>query len=250
MRAHHIVFIVVAGLFPLSLAGCSLVTSVDKSEIRKLEIQKEGLTKLEKELRNHDYDVDKQDLLLFVSGPLLNDVLAAADRTEVPVPNSTTAVLRLNSIRYAGEDASGLLKFDAEVLDKKYNLTLRVVIVARIVPILSVDKNKLILQVVVENVAPEFQWNCARWRAIGLARRVITAKAQEWGLSQVKVEIPLSHAIKIDVPATDRSLVVPVPAGSITGQLKVPAFKYEDKVEIRTIWLLRDGIHVLVKYGT
>ncbi len=249
MRASQILRAVAALLVSIFLSACSLVTSIEKSEIRRLEIQRDALKQLKTELRDPNFAVDKQDLTLFVSGSLLNAVLAGVDQTQVPVPGSTTAVLQVNSIRYNGEDASGLLRLDAQVSDTKFNLALKVRIVARIVLQGSEDKTKLIGRVVVENIAPEIQWNCARWRALTLARRVLTAKVQDWALNQVKVEIPLSHAVVIDVPATDKPVVVPVPAGTITGQLKVPAFEYEEVVAIRGIWLLRDGIHVLVKYG-
>jgi hypothetical protein len=101
-------------------------------------------------------------------------------------------------------------------------------------------------QVVVERLVPVLSGKCWSLSLLHFGQLIADAAATEWSLNHLKFQIPTTQAVKINVPAQNSTQVIPLPDGSLSGTLHVPSFNYDDQVSLHAVWLLRDGIHLLI----
>lgn len=232
-------------MLPAIASACSLTKLVDQANIDRLTIQRDALKSLKQDLADPSTLPDKQDLELLVGSGVLNETLAIADKLSMPIPNYAQGEVIVNQIRYGGQDGSGLLTVDASAVDHHRGLTLHAFVVAR----LSIKSDGTMLHgtVVVERLVPVLTGRCWSIGLIRFAQQLADAAATEWSMNNLKFDIPMSQAIVVNIPAQNRpNQAVPLPDGAVYGTLSTSAINYDDHVKLRALWLLRDGVHVLI----
>jgi hypothetical protein len=228
------------------IGACSLNRYVKEAEIQRLTVQRDALRNLQIQLQDPANAQDQQDLELLVGADVLNATLAIADKLSMPVPNYRDGEVVVNTIRYGGQDGSGLLSIDATAKDHRRNVQLNVLVVARL--LVTSEGNLLKGRVVVERLVPVLSGRCWSLALLRFGQIVADAAATEWSLNNLKLDIPTSQAVVVRIPAQTTTQTIPLPDGTISGTLRIPNFDYDDQVKLRTIWLLRDGIHVLIAH--
>ena len=228
-------------------AGCAF-NYAKKVEIAQLTTQRNAIQALKTQLGDQQYGSDKQDMELLVGADVLNAVLKVSDNLMMPIPGYRDGQVVINSVRYGAYDGSGLLDIDASAIDNKHQLNIRALINARITVVS--DQKFLHGKVVVEQIAPVLSGRCWSIGLLRFSQALVNAKAADWSMNNLAFEFPLSQTVAVHIPAhATPNMSVGVPAGTLIGTLTLPGFDYEDPLKVNAIWLLHDGIHVLVSRG-
>src|SRR5258707_11009728 len=173
--------------------ACALTKYVKDAEIARLTIQRDALVALQHDLNDASTAADKQDLELLVGAGVLNQVLSTADKLSMPIPTYAGGEVVINQIRYGGLDGSGLLTVDASAIDHRRNLTLNVLVVARLA--IKSDGKLLHGNIVVEKLVPVLTGRCWSIGLIRFAQSVADAAATDWSLKNLTLDMPMSQAV-------------------------------------------------------
>ncbi len=231
-------------LLLLTQTGCYITRDALRSERSRLQMELAALEALERDLSSGSFPGGARHVVLKVGYDMINQVLAGADETEVPLPQGAGAVLRIHEIRMAGHAATPLLAVRASA--EKYGVTVDVAVTAMLLFEQPDPAQPPRFRVRIQAVAPVLTWRNFSLRRMELARKVLVTQADQLALNHIAFPVPLEHALRLDIPAVSQQTDVPTRSNGswIRYRVSKPASTLNRAVRIDRVVFLSDGIHL------
>lgn len=231
-------------LLPIALlAGCSVNHRALELQVSQRQLELSSLQNVKDDL-SKPFPPGNRDVDIFISASLINQVLTAADNTEIPITKIPGAVITFHKIRFAARDDSPLLSVDAHAHKGSFDVALAVT------AMLLVDDTATsgpVFRVRVLDVAPTLSVSflkVSRWRFL---RNLATLKADELAVQKIAFPLPIQEVIATDVPALaiEQTLETSRKNDSwIRYAITRDPFALSSRLRVDKYLFLRDGIHV------
>ena len=235
--------ILVATMAVASL-GCGLRSAVLRLERSQLEQELGALRALDASLHS-GFPPGSRHVELFVSFDVVNQILAAADRLQFPIPGIRNATLRFDEIRFMPQDDSPGLIVKASAT--KGSLTVAAAVDAYLLIEDAGQGQAPVLRVRVRKVAPVVKIWWVRLTHFVFLQRLATLKADELAVNKIAFPLPLEKAFVLEAPAVNATGRVNTPRNNgswIEYRISRPAFSLPRTVHVDRYVFLRDGIHM------
>jgi hypothetical protein len=224
-------------------SGCALRTAAERLERARLLAEKTSLTQLQEQLTSPAFEVGTGDIRLFVGRSLVNRILEGAAGVVIPVPGHPNLVIDVASIQYEATDGPGGLHVLANARELRGAVSVPVRVFAR--PQVTSDAGSIQLQVVVEDVAPEFSWKCLRIGAYRMARRVAAVPSGEWSRTRFALSLPLQATVEATLDGRPHEVVQQLGDAEVVFSTSRPRTARGLGFSVKWSWFLRDGIHIV-----
>lgn len=234
---------VLCGLLVLTQSGCDLTRDALRQQRSRLQMELDALTSLERDLGAPGFP-GARHIELKLGYDVINQVLAGADGIEVPLPQQRDAFLRIDRIRFTGQDATPLLTVSAAA--RKYGVTVEAAVTAMLVLDQPDAAQPPVFRVRIVDVAPVLRWRQFTFRRLELARKLLVTKADELAVNNIAFPIPMEHALRLDIPPVAQEARVETRNNGSFARYRIskPASALSRIVKIDRVVFLSDGIHL------
>jgi hypothetical protein len=191
--------------------------------------------------------VKSSQLSVFVCEKTINEMLSGLVGLSGSIPNIQNATFHVVSVSSQFRDGFPQVTIDLNAEKPEWKIQVRVAVVAVLVPTTTQNEpGKVNLGVRVIGLQPVVDWNHLEGRLGGFARDVLQVKAAEFSKMLPPIPVPLSSEFPVELPASEQAITFPVPAGSVTGIISVPAIQVSKTLYVDRLLFLSDGLHVFM----
>jgi hypothetical protein len=231
-----------------ALSNAVACSSVDKKALSlqrdQLKLELSTLQTLQTQLQSPPFPPGSRDVEVFVSAPLINQVLTAADGFREAIPGISGGTIHVESIRFSPRDDSPFLTVKASATDGSLAVSLSVT------AILFVDDatpTAPVFRVRIRDVAPEIKVSSINIFVPKFVRQLLTIKADTLAMNRLSFPLPTQSLFSVDTPALNlgQQLLTPRNNGSwVHYSISRPASSQPYNIRVDRYVFLRDGVHV------
>lgn len=195
---------------------------------------------------NNNLEASSQ-VSVFLSAATVNQLLAVLNGVSGKIPSIPNATFHIVSFESTFRDGFPLLKLAGEAERSDLNLRVSMSIYAAIQPMVRTDQpNSLLLTFQVVDALPVVQWGKLEAKLEGFVKNLIQVKLTEYAAALPEIRVPLRSDFSLDLPANEQNVSFPVPNGTVSGVISVPAIHTAQSIYIHNVLFLSDGLHVMM----
>ncbi|HVE52539.1 MAG TPA: hypothetical protein VNB23_04085 [Ramlibacter sp.] len=225
----------------LLLAGCDTEDALLRQRLDVLKAEEAALQQLRTDLAAGAALEGAGAASVFLAKDLLNEVLAGADGSVIPVPGLEGATLTLRSLRTDFRMGFPLVRIDAVARKQGLDAQLELVGVARIQPVIDPGTpTHLNLAVHVDSLVPKASWGPLQFQVGGFVRDLVQLKLGTEARRIATVRVPIATDLPFALPARQTA----VSFQGVHATVATPALSVSAKAAVHRVLTLPDGLHV------